>query len=573
MIGKTNAQVIGDSTKYETAVINLTSNQSSATALNGLTVTVTYDNITEEYTWDGNAISLDIPEGSTYTVSSSALTNYTSPSAVEYTAEADNVRSINLAYSTYALQLHYENYPIGIDVTVTCGDFKQVVYIESTSPTPNMVYIPYVENATITVEFEAVSGYITPDILQLTMDSSGGRVVWAYEQLTEETYAMWVQFNEAAGTTTLERGGNLDVITSLTSKFKRCLALPQNDGSAAIAYLDSTDSNKWEDGTAVGMAFASPYDVKLRYYMVHFPKYYYRCETSGGSRHKLYISERKINDSYKEERECLIGVFEAYNSDGKLTSRKSSVSTGEQTIETFFNQAQANGSNWGLIDYRAHKTIANMFCAKYGNTNISTKNSSIPCSGGTKVYDSGKTGGTISLGNTDGKAKVNGDTDNYSTNFLGLEDCYYGKYEFVQGINIIADRKWIVYDGGLYVDADNVDLLSDGYTNIREIGTAPTSSGYITGIKHGEYADVMPTAVGGSDTTYYADYYYQKTGNRIFLRSDDSDYAARCGVFSSNAYFDSSLSGSNFGSRLGFYGNIVIKTKDEFLALEPGFNG
>ena len=317
MIGKTNAQVIGDSTKCETAVINLTSNQSSATALNGLTVTVTYDNITEEYTWDGNTISLDIPEGSTYTVSSSALTNYTSPSAVEYTAEADNVRSINLAYSTYALQLHYENYPIGIDVTVTCGDFKQVVYIESTSPTPNMVYIPYVENATITVEFEAVSGYITPDILQLTMDSSGGRVVWAYEQLTEETYAMWVQFNEAAGTTTLERGGNLDVITSLTSKFKRCLALPQNDGSAAIAYLDSTDSDKWEDGTAVGMAFASPYDVKLRYYMVHFPKYYYRCETIGGSRHKLYISERKINDSYKEERECLIGVFEAYNSDGK----------------------------------------------------------------------------------------------------------------------------------------------------------------------------------------------------------------------------------------------------------------
>ena len=219
MIGKTNAQVIGDSTKYETAVINLTSNQSSATALNGLTVTVTYDNITEEYTWDGNAISLDIPEGSTYTVSSSALTNYTSPSAVEYTAEADNVRSINLAYSTYALQLHYENYLIGIDVTVTCGDFKQVVYIESTSPTPNMVYIPYVENATITVEFEAVSGYITPDILQLTMDSSGGYVVWAYEQLTEESSSYWVIFDDSTSTTTLEVGGNVTVRDNIRAKF------------------------------------------------------------------------------------------------------------------------------------------------------------------------------------------------------------------------------------------------------------------------------------------------------------------------------------------------------------------
>lgn len=566
MIGKTNAQVIGDSTKYETAVINLTSNQRSATALNGLTVTVTYDNITEEYTWDGNAISLDIPEGSTYTVSSSALTNYTSPSAVEYTAEADNVRYINLAYSTYALQLHYENYLIGIDVTVTCGDFKQVVYIESTRPTPNMVYIPYVENATITVEFEAVSGYITPDILQLTMDSSGGYVVWYYEQLTEESSSYWVIFDDSTSTTTLERGGNLDVITSLTSKFKRCLALPQNDGTAAITYLSPTNSANFADGTAINTVIASPSDVRLQYYMVHFPKYYYRCEDLGNSQHKLYIAETQITSDYKEERECLIGVFEAYNDSSVLKSKPGVVSSGSITITDFYTYAQANGANWGIIDYRAHKTIANMFCIMYGNTDISTSNSSIPCSGGTKVYNFGNTGDTLSLGNSDGLV-------NKSSSFLGLEDCYYGKYEFVQGINIIADRKWVVYDGGLKVDTDTAELQSAGYTNIREIGTAPTSTDYITSIKHGEYADVMPTAVGGSDTTHYADYYAQNTGNRIFLRSGFSGLESYCGVFFSKANYASSASGSNVGSRLGFYGKIVVKTKDEFLALEPGFNG
>lgn len=103
---------------------------------------------------------------------------------------------------------------------------------------------------------------------------------------------MWVQFNEAAGTTTLERGGNLDVITSLTSKFKRCLALPQNDGSAAIAYLGSTDSNKWEDGSTVEPTGAYHYV----YYMVHFPKYYYRMDNSGAAvnKYKLYISEKRL---------------------------------------------------------------------------------------------------------------------------------------------------------------------------------------------------------------------------------------------------------------------------------------
>ena len=85
-----------------------------------------------------------------------------------------------------------------------------------------------------------------------------------------------------------------------------------------------------------------------------------------------------------------------------------------------------------MIDYRAHKTIANLFCAKYGNTNISTDNSSIPCSGGTRSWDS-SIGATVSLGNRDGKSSK-------SSNFLGLEDCYYGRYEFVQGINIIDRR-------------------------------------------------------------------------------------------------------------------------------------
>lgn len=414
-----------------------------------------------------------------------------------------------------------------------------------------------------------VTNYDTPQIQtgNTGTEYSDITVNLAYKILAEETHAMWVQFDETTSTTTLERGGNLDIITNLTSKFKRCLALPQDDGSAAIAYLNSTDSNKWEDGSTVNRTGAYHYV----YYMVHFPKYYYRTEQVSIGKFKLYISDRKLTDSYKEERECLVGVFEAYNTDGKLTSRPNTTSTGNQTIETFFNQAQTNGLNWGLIDYRAHKTIANLFCAKYGNTNISTDNSSIPCSGGTRSWDS-STGATVSLGNRDGKSGK-------SSNFLGLEDCYYGKYELVQGINII-DRQWIVYDGGLKVNTDLSGLTSAGYTNVRQIvassssNTAASSSNWIIGIAHGEYADIMPTYVsGGSDTTYYADYYYQNMGNRILLRSGNSGFGSACGVFFSHASYVSSGSGSGVGSRLGFYGNIVVKTKEEFLALEPGFNG
>lgn len=529
-------------------------------------------------TLSGNrTYTVKIPTGAQYTIEGTEVSIFSSPNFRKWvtpdsiTSTANGVaEEKTLMYRGAKLKIKLAKDISGLaDVYVYSNTVpKESSYTLVTRDTDeNTFVLPTTE--TWTIEPRSVAGYITPEIqtIQISSLDDVKEVTLDWEQINEETHAMWVQFDETTSTTTLERGGNLDIITNLTSKFKRCLALPQDDGSAAIAYLNSTDSNKWEDGSTVNRTGAYHYV----YYMVHFPKYYYRTELVSIGKFKLYISDRKLTDSYKEERECLIGVFEAYNTDGKLTSRPNTTSTGNQTIETFFNQAQTNGSNWGLIDYRAHKTIANLFCAKYGNTNISTDNSSIPCSGGTRSWDS-SIGATVSLGNRDGKSSK-------SSNFLGLEDCYYGKYEFVQGINII-NRQWIVYDRGLKVNTDLSGLTSAGYTNVRQIvassssDTAASSSGWITGIAHGEYADIMPTYVsGGSDTTYYADYYYHNTGNRVFARSGDSGYESHCGVFFSDAYSGSSDSDSSFGSRLGFYGKIVVKTKDEFLALEPGFNG
>lgn len=638
--------------KDETVKITVASNQPSDSNINGVTITVAYENASKQLTWEGTELSITVPVNSNYTITCSDITDYSTPEVQSFTATAGNTRNVTLTYNTTIVTLtvtsnnptlFVDNASISISGAVTKSLSGNLTYtfnvptgkqftvaglevIVNTDATYRKYDIPEKETHTaigitqnvsyvyygtkVTLNITADEGTITPvvgltpamwthplslgthdfilpknyeyrfqgsevtnyDTPQIQTGNTGTEysditVNLAYKILAEETYAMWVQFNKSASTTTLERGGNLDVITSLTSKFKRCLALPQDDGSAAIAYLNSTDSNKWEDGSTVNRTGAYHYV----YYMVHFPKYYYRTELVSIGKFKLYISDRKLTDSYKEERECLIGVFEAYNTDGKLTSRPDTTSTGNQTIETFFNQAQTNGLNWGLIDYRAHKTIANLFCAKYGNTNISTDNSSIPCSGGTRSWD-GSTGATVSLGNRDGKSSK-------SSNFLGLEDCYYGKYEFVQGINII-DRQWIVYDGGLKVNTDLSGLTSAGYTNVRQIvassssNTAASSSNWITGIAHGEYADIMPTYVsGGSDTTYYADYYYQNTGNKVLLRSGDPASGSGCGVFCSYASSGSSGSLSDFGSRLGFYGNIVVKTKEEFLALEPGFNG
>lgn len=251
----------------------------------------------------------------------------------------------------------------------------------------------------------------------------------------EDTLAYWYENNENSSSTTCATGGNRNVIESLKSKFKRCIAKPYGDDAALISYLNETDSNKWPDGTS-----ATYETVRKESLMVHFPKYYHKTIERSPGIWRTYISEQQIDNDYIEEPELLLGTFEGIISDengGALTSTGSSISTASKTMAQFVAAAKVNGSMYGIGDYRSHATIARMFCAYYKTTNISTSNSAIPYSGGTKRYNYGWTGGTKALGNRDGKAAVNNDAGYYSTNFLGLEDCYYSKWEFVQGINIL----------------------------------------------------------------------------------------------------------------------------------------
>lgn len=400
---------------------------------------------------------------------------------------------------------------------------------------------------------------------------------WYYKTLVdtsnlEDTLAYWYENNENASSTTCSTGGNRNVIESLRSKFKRCIAKPYGDDAALISYLNETDSNKWPDGTG-----ATYETVRKESLMVHFPKYYHKTIERSPGIWRTYISEQQIDNDYIEEPELLLGTFEGIISDengGALTSTGSSISAASKTIAQFVAAAKVNGSMYGIGDYRSHATIARMFCAYYKTTNISTSNSAIPCSGGTKRYNYGWTGGTKALGNRDGKAAVNNDAGYYSTNFLGLEDCYYSKWEFVQGINILKG-KYVVYDGGSFPDKDVAELEAAGATNIRVVGYEPNPAatdgynGWTKAVAQGKYGDVVPTAHGGSETTYYSDYsWFNPTGNRIFLRSGGSGHGSRCGVFVAIASNASSPSWTGVGARLAFYGKIVVVDSDTFKKMQ-----
>lgn len=397
---------------------------------------------------------------------------------------------------------------------------------------------------------------------------------WYYKTLVdtsnlEDTLAYWYENNENASSTTCLTGGNRNVIESLRSKFKRCIAMPSGDDAALISYCNEENSANWPDGTNITIM------NNHQNRMVYFPKYYHKTIERSPGIWRTYISEQQIDGNYIEEPEMLLGSFEgAINVEGMLISTASQTSTASKTMAEFVTAAKTHGPLWGIGDYRSHATIARMFCAYYKTTNISTSNSSIPCSGGTKRYNYGKTGGTITIGNKDGKVAVIEDTGYYSTNFLGIEDCYYSKWEFVQGINILKG-KYVVYDGGSFPDKDVAELEAAGATNIRVVGYEPNPAatdgynGWTKAVAQGKYGDVVPTAHGGSETTYYSDYsWFNPTGNRIFLRSGHSVNGSRCGVFMAYAHDASSASLASLGARLAFYGKIVVVDSDTFKKMQ-----
>ena len=397
---------------------------------------------------------------------------------------------------------------------------------------------------------------------------------WYYKTLVdtsnlEDTLAYWYENNENASSTTCATGGNRNVIESLRSKFKRCIAMPSGDDAALISYCNEENSANWPDGTNITIM------NNHQNRMVYFPKYYHKTIERSPGIWRTYISEQQIDGNYIEEPEMLLSSFEgAINVEGMLISTASQTSAASKTMAEFVTAAKTHGPLWGIGDYRSHATIARMFCAYYKTTNISTSNSSIPCSGGTKRYNYGKTGGTITIGNKDGKVAVIEDTGYYSTNFLGIEDCYYSKWEFVQGINILKG-KYVVYDGGSFPDKDVAELEAAGATNIRVVGYEPNPAategygGWTKAIAQGKYGDVLPTAHGGSETTYYSDHsWFNPTANRIFLRSGYSDNGSRCGVFMASAANASSASWTNLGARLAFYGKIVVVDSDTFKKMQ-----
>ena len=163
-------------------------------------------------------------------------------------------------------------------------------------------------------------------------------------------------------------------------------------------------------------------------------------------------------------------------------------------------------------------------------------------------------GKCISLGNGSGKVLYNDATlgNQYPVKLFGFEDLWGKLWEFRPGVRFYMDgetRKAVIYSG------NQVSNTANG----REVVCLATSNGeYTTKMVLGEHWDMIPTAVGGGDNTYYADGCWASKTGELLLVGGYAGIGSQCGVSSSASSDGFSVSSAGMGARLAFYGTPTL---------------
>lgn len=381
--------------------------------------------------------------------------------------------------------------------------------------------------------------------------------------------AFYIDVNSPSslGSTRVDTGGNLRMremleaseVDALMDKNGNYCELNPNDcrytkeGEAIVDMETGEILSKWANADIVRI----------------IPQYYGRVQTvQVGSNTILrsWFSLVPLPNGYIIPRQ-VVGKFKATIYGGALRSITNLRPAHSCTINDFWNYAQARSKNHGLanLDFRNHLLFHMM--AKYGYRDCQN------CKGsdgtliwgvglvGTESGDLGgegtiKTGATLSLGKYDGKVAVTTSKGNtcHSVNVDGFENPWGQFWEFVQGLCSVGADVYFwrsnVMPTGTPTAAtfDNIDHVV--LKRNTKVGSNSNMNIIASEIGQGTYMIPLESASGIS---YGDNYWYGETGQLWMFGGTDGD---QCGLAFSNSSSIWSRNGSQFSTRLAYYGDV-----------------
>ena len=325
------------------------------------------------------------------------------------------------------------------------------------------------------------------------------------------------------------------------------------NGQIYAAKLNANDWNYFEDGTPVDDA--SKYET-----MVNFPKCYFKAHDKTMRFGGFY----PIEGGHSFDSPEWIGAYKMYvDSDGVGHSRPNVAPSHSRTIEGFWNCAQKLGSEFGLANYGFHCLANTLFQASYGNLDYQSVIGEGFNHTNWEACRDVPMGKCISLGDGSGKILYNNATlgNQYLVKLFGFEDLWGKLWEFRPGIYFYMDgstRYAVVYSG------NRVSFSVDG----RKFVCLDSANGnYVTKMQLGEYWDMIAQAVNGSASSYYCDGYWASTSGELLYVGGRASSGSLCGLSYANSDDGRSYSGTYIGARLAFYGQPVLVSGSELVAM------
>ena len=354
--------------------------------------------------------------------------------------------------------------------------------------------------------------------------------------------------------------GNYEAITVDVSGYRR-VRFPSVLGSSLVGAVFADDGGRIVKSVIVETLNARFVDGM--YLICDVPegatKLHFSVRTSSDFDCVVLSNSDKIEDmepDWVEHEACLCGALQAVAKGTKLYSAVTGgTSVANLTQPDMVRYANQRGLQ--LVDWEMHKDVANLFYAKYGRRDAQDQ-----CGYGQNT-NARIMGTTAMLGMADTvnpehktewcwyKIQDEYGGDKYvqiaSSNCLGYENWFGNKAEWVDKVSLPNSPSSEQYK--LYIE------MPDGTT--RKVKSTSVG-GYMTGVVHQKWMDIVSAAGGGSTTTYYCDEFIpSNAAGRVVYRG--CNYAnAYGGVSYAYASSDASYADASIGSRLAFRGKIEV---------------
>lgn len=315
----------------------------------------------------------------------------------------------------------------------------------------------------------------------------------------------------------------------------------QNDFDNIYPWSDIISYNYDVKGQKINAYYGDPtfkFDGSNGDVLTKIPEFYWKRYRDANYEYIL-ISKDKVAGYVKSE-EFSVGRYTMSGSSSRVYSRSGYAPLTNVNITNFRTYARNLGAGFGQMDW--HYFILQMlYLVEYADFNSQSK-----LGGG---YTNSSHTAPINSGGCDFLGMKSGSpdgTDNTSVIYRGIEDIFGNVWQFVDGININANKTYICYDSDKYaVDTFSGSYKAVGYTNANVNGFASK-----LGYDSANPMVALPTEAVGSSDTNTCDYYYQNTDKYIALVGGRWVDGLKCGLWYWDVGTASSYAGASSGARL-----------------------